>query len=68
MTLWAAAVVGSAAAWIVKWQISADSPLILAAGVLPVYGLVYLGITVGAAVPEATALLARVPGLRKPRA
>jgi putative peptidoglycan lipid II flippase len=59
-TLWLAAVVGAAVGWIAKLALAGDSPLVLAAGVLPVYGIVYLVVAMVARVPEATELTARL--------
>lgn len=64
MTLWLAAIAGAAVAWAVKFQLTIGSPIVLAAIVLPVYGLVYLGIAIATGVPEARTFVNRVRSRR----
>lgn len=57
--LWLAAVLGAAAGWAIRVVIPAWHPTIVAAVVLGVYGLVYLGSAVVMRVPEVTSLFRR---------
>jgi putative peptidoglycan lipid II flippase len=58
--LWGAAVVGAAAAWIVKILLPGMPPALAALFVLGTYGVLFLGITMLFRIPEAVALWRRV--------
>ena len=60
VTLWNAAVVAGLASFGVKMLLPGLHPLALGAVVLPVFGAIYLALTVRAGVPEAHAVLTRV--------
>jgi putative peptidoglycan lipid II flippase len=62
--LWIAAVVAAGAAWALKVAIAPAPPILLAAGTLAPYGLVYFGVTLWSGIPEARTVLARA---RRPR-
>jgi len=55
-TLWSAAALSAAAAWAVKLLLPPLHPAIAAVGVLGAYGLVFLGVTFAAGVPEVRTL------------
>ena len=57
--LWLAAGVSAAAAWGVKLALGGGHPLILAAAVLPTYGLAYLGITYALGIGDIRGLMRR---------
>lgn len=59
-TLAAAAVAGAAVAWAIKLALPPLHPVIVGALVLGPYGIVYLAVTLGLRVPEASGLLRRV--------
>jgi putative peptidoglycan lipid II flippase len=63
--LWGSAAAAGGAAWSVKLALPLLHPAITATVVLGVYGLIFLGATLVFRVPEASAALARVPGLRR---
>jgi putative peptidoglycan lipid II flippase len=58
--LWAAAVTGATAAWLVKLVLGPRNPIIVAALMLLLYGLIYLGTTYGWGVPETRACIERL--------
>jgi putative peptidoglycan lipid II flippase len=58
--LWAAAIGAAAVAWAVRLGTPPWHPFAVAAAVLGAYGAVYLGVTIGLQVPEATALVRRL--------
>jgi putative peptidoglycan lipid II flippase len=58
--LWGAAVVGAAAAWIVKILLPGMPPALAALFVLGTYGVLFLGITMLFRIPEAVTLWRRV--------
>jgi putative peptidoglycan lipid II flippase len=55
--LWGAALIGAAAAWGVRVALPPVGPLLRGAIVLPIFGVVYLGLTAAGGVP--------IPGLRR---
>ena len=58
--LWMSAIVAAAAAWAVKLAVGARlHPIVIAAFVLPTYGVVFLAMTLLLRVPEAASALAR---------
>jgi len=59
LQLWLAAAAGAAAGWGAGHLIPIAHPVLHAAIVLPVYGVVYLGATVALGVPEARAVMGR---------
>jgi putative peptidoglycan lipid II flippase len=63
-TLWASAAAGAALGWAVKIALPPLHPVIAAAAVLGVYGIVYVGATTALRVPEASAALARLTARR----
>jgi putative peptidoglycan lipid II flippase len=65
VTLWAAALPAALVAWGVKLLMLPVRPVVLALVVLPVYGIVYIGMSLFFRVPEARGLTERV--LRKVR-
>jgi putative peptidoglycan lipid II flippase len=62
--LWGSAVVGGAAGWAVKQALPVLHPVVAAVIVLGVYGVVFLAMTLGLRIPEASAAVARVSRLR----
>jgi putative peptidoglycan lipid II flippase len=63
--LWGSAIAGGAVAWAIKLALPALHPAIAAVVILGAYGLVFLAATLVLRIPEASAALARVPGLRR---
>jgi putative peptidoglycan lipid II flippase len=59
-TLWGAAGPAVALAWAVKSSLPPMRPIFLALIVLPVYGVLYLALSVGFRIPEASLMLGRV--------
>jgi putative peptidoglycan lipid II flippase len=59
-----AAVIGAAAAWLVKLALPAMPPIVAAVPILGAYGLVYFGITAALGIPEISRVLS---GLRRGR-
>ncbi|MCM3879154.1 MAG: murein biosynthesis integral membrane protein MurJ [Vicinamibacterales bacterium] len=57
--LWIAAVVAAAVAWSVKMAMPSSQPIVLAAGTLIPYGLVYLAVALWSGIPEARAVVTR---------
>jgi putative peptidoglycan lipid II flippase len=57
--LWIAAVVAAAVAWSVKMTMPSSQPIVLAAGTLIPYGLVYFAVVLWSGIPEARAVLTR---------
>jgi putative peptidoglycan lipid II flippase len=63
--LWTAAVAGATAAWLAKFALGLQDPILAAASILTPYGLVYVGVTYVWGVPEAQAAVKRlVRGMR----
>lgn len=58
--LWGSAVVAAGAGWAVKMAVGLDSPIVDAAAILGVYGLVYLGLAFALRVEEVRGLVRRV--------
>jgi putative peptidoglycan lipid II flippase len=65
--LWAAALLGAAAAWGIKLLLGERHPAIVAALVLVPYGLIYFGITHAMKLPEAQTVVGRFTRLLKRR-
>jgi hypothetical protein len=59
-----AAVIGAAAAWLVKLTLPAMPPIVAAVPILGVYGLVYFAITAAFRIPEISRVFS---GLRRGR-
>ena len=58
--LWAAALIGAMAAWLVKLVLGPRNPIVVAALTLLLYGLIYLGTTYGWGVPETRVYVGRL--------
>ena len=58
--LWAAALTGATAAWLVRLVLSPRNPIVVAALTLLLYGLIYLGTTYGWGVPETRVYVGRL--------
>ena len=58
--LWAAAIVGAAAAWAIKAALPLLHPIVLAVLVLGPYGVIYLGMTMALRIPEARLAMQKV--------
>ena len=63
--LWTAAAAGAAAGWIVKVNVPAIHPALVALVVLGPFGLIYLAATLAFRIPEASAMLGRLSRLRR---
>ena len=63
--LWTAAAAGAAAGWIVKVNVPAIHPALVALVVLGPFGLIYLAATLAFRIPEASAMLDRLGRLRR---
>src|SRR5205823_1929631 len=59
-TLWGSAAVAAALAWGAKLAVGPLHPIVLAAIVLGVYGVVFIGATIALRVPEARGAFARL--------
>jgi putative peptidoglycan lipid II flippase len=64
ITLWMSALAGAALGWVVRLTLPVLPPYVIAAIVLAVYGLTYLGATLAIRLPEARALYQRVARFR----
>ncbi|MEP6689044.1 MAG: murein biosynthesis integral membrane protein MurJ [Gemmatimonadales bacterium] len=64
--LWGAAAVGAASAWALRLILPASHPILAAAALLTLYGLVYFALTDRLGVPEAAAVIRRLRS-REPR-
>jgi putative peptidoglycan lipid II flippase len=64
--LWGAAAVGAASAWALRLLLPASHPILTAAALLTVYGVVYFALTDRLGVPEAAAVIRRLWS-REPR-
>jgi putative peptidoglycan lipid II flippase len=58
--LWGAALAGAAAAWLVKWALGPQHPILVAVSMLLPFGCVYLGATYAWSVPEAQVAVKRL--------
>ena len=58
--LWAAALTGATAAWLVKLVLGPRNPMVVATLMLLLYGLIYLGTTYGWGVPETRVYVGRL--------
>jgi putative peptidoglycan lipid II flippase len=58
--LWAAALSGATAAWLVKLVLGPRHPIVVAALLLLLYGLIYLGATYGWGLPETRVCIGRL--------
>jgi putative peptidoglycan lipid II flippase len=58
--LWAAALTGATAAWLVKLVLGPRHPIVVAALLLLLYGLIYLGATYGWGLPETRVCIGRL--------
>lgn len=58
--LWLSALVGAALGWAVKVTLPVKQPIVVAIGVLGVYGILYIAVALATGVPEARTALTRV--------
>jgi putative peptidoglycan lipid II flippase len=63
--LWIAAALAAAASWGVKLAVGPHGPIVIAALVLPVYGVVYFGATYALGVEECVTTLGRLARLKR---
>ncbi len=63
--LWGAAVVGAAAAWVMKHAMSGHHPIYLAVVVLGLYGVVYFAIGHALGVPEVRGMIRKITRIAK---
>jgi putative peptidoglycan lipid II flippase len=61
--LWASALTGAAAAWLIKLALPALHPIVSGLLILGPYGLVYFAVTFALRVPEGLTVMRRIPGV-----
>jgi len=63
MKLWASALTGAAAAWLIKLALPALHPIVSGVLILGPYGVVYFAVTFALRVPEGLTVMRRIPGV-----
>jgi len=63
MKLWASALTGAAAAWLIKLALPALHPIVSGLLILGPYGVVYFAVTFALRVPEGLTVMRRIPGV-----